>query len=585
MASNESTGTRGTTSALPAEVIGWNQTDRDYPLDRPVVAYFEEQVREAPDRVAVEFQGSKLTYAELNRRANRLATELMARGVQPDDFVGVCMQRSIELVVALVGVVKAGAAYVPFDPEYPRERLEYMFADSGVRLILTHQAVRGVAFPASTALLHMDDPALAIVNRADDASPGFRGRPDSAVYMIYTSGSTGKPKGVPNVHRGLANRLLWMQEAYRLGPEDRVLQKTPFSFDVSVWEFFWPLMTGASICVARPGGHRDNQYLVDLIASAGVTTLHFVPSMLGLFLEAEGLDRLTGLRQVMCSGEALPYELTRRFFESLPGKRLHNLYGPTEASIDVTAWECRPDSGLNVVPIGFPIANTRTYILDEQMNPVPVGEVGELHLGGVQLARGYWNRPDLTAERFVPNPYSTEPGDRLYKTGDLARYMPSGAIEYLGRTDFQVKLRGFRIELGEIEAILLRQPGVRDAVVTVTDGNRSPTWLPRGGSAPQWRCSGRDCSKRCRTTWCLRVSCSWTRSRSLRMARWTARHWPGSPTSDRSWRKCIWRRKRHCSGNSARYGGKCSTSTGWAYGTTSSTSEATPCSCSSWSRR
>jgi amino acid adenylation domain-containing protein len=456
--------------SLPDEVLRWNQTQKAYPLDRSVISYFEQQVREAPHRLAVQFEGVTLSYGELNRRANRLARELVARGVKADDFVGVCMQRSAELVVALVGVVKAGAAYVPFDPEYPRDRLDYMFNDSGARLVLTHQAVQGIAFPATMTPLRLDEPALTTTGPEDDVSPEFRGRPDTAVYMIYTSGSTGKPKGVPNLHRGLANRLLWMQEAFHLGPDDRVLQKTPFSFDVSVWEFFWPLMVGASICVAKPGGHRDNRYLVEVIASAGVTTLHFVPSMLGLFLTADGLDRLGSLRRVMCSGEALPYELTRRFFEKLPGKELHNLYGPTEASIDVTWWPCKPDTDLNVIPIGFPIANTRTYILDEHMKALPVGEVGELHLGGVQLARGYWNRPELTAERFVPDPFSSEPGARLYKTGDLARYLPSGAIEYLGRIDFQVKLRGFRIELGEIEAVLLKQAGVRDAVVTATEG-------------------------------------------------------------------------------------------------------------------
>ncbi len=455
---------------MPADTVHWNQTHKGYPLEKPVIAYFEEQARQTPHRLAVQFEGQSLTYADLNRRANRLARELIARGTRPDDFVGVCMQRSLELVVALVGIVKAGAAYVPFDPEYPHDRLTYMFADSGAKLVLTHAAVAHIAFPADMTQVRIDETGFTATAPEDDVSPEFRAGPDAAVYMIYTSGSTGKPKGVPNLHRGLANRLLWMQETFQLGPDDRVLQKTPFSFDVSVWEFFWPLMVGACICVAKPGGHRDNAYLVNTIESEGITTLHFVPSMLGLFLTAEGLHRLTSLKTVLCSGEALPFELTRRFFEKLPGKALHNLYGPTEASIDVTWWPCKPDSELNVIPIGFPIANTQTWILDEQLKPVPVGEAGELHLGGVQLARGYWNRPELTAEKFIPDPFSAEPGARLYKTGDLARHLPSGAIEYLGRIDFQVKLRGFRIELGEIEAVLAKQPGVREAVVTATDG-------------------------------------------------------------------------------------------------------------------
>lgn len=446
------------------------QTRKAYDLDRPVVAYFEEQVLSKPERIAVEFEGAQLSYAELNRQANRVARALIESGVQADDFVGVCMQRSVEMVVALVGIMKAGAAYVPFDPEYPPDRLAYMFDDSRATRVLTHAAVSGIVFPASMQPWYLDAAAFTQTSAADDASPAFRGGPGTAAYMIYTSGSTGRPKGVPNVHRGLANRLLWMQEAFDLRPEDRVLQKTPFSFDVSVWEFFWPLMVGACICVARPGGHRDHVYLVDKIASSGVTTLHFVPSMLSLFLSGDGLDRLGTLKKVMCSGEALPFELTRRFFDKLPGKELHNLYGPTEASIDVTWWPCTPDSGMNVVPIGFPIANTQTWILDEQLRTVAPGEAGELHLGGVQLARGYWNRPELTQEKFIPDPFSSEPGARLYKTGDLARYLPSGAIEYLGRIDFQIKLRGFRIELGEIEAMLLQQPGVREAVVSATEG-------------------------------------------------------------------------------------------------------------------
>lgn len=439
-------------------------------LGRPVIAYFDDQVRQAPERLAVQFESSQLSYAELNRRANRLARELIHLGVQPDQFVGVCMQRSVELVVALLGIVKAGAAYVPFDPDYPADRLTYMMGDSGVRWVLTHTGVQDVAFPAGVSPLAVDSAHFLATTAEDDASPPFEGGPDTAVYMIYTSGSTGQPKGVPNLHKGLANRLLWMQDTFGLGPDDRVLQKTPFSFDVSVWEFFWPLMVGASIHLARPGGHRDPAYLVETLCASGITTVHFVPSMLSLFLGATGLDRLSRLKRVVCSGEALPYELTRRFFERLPGAELHNLYGPTEASIDVTWWPCSPDSDLKVVPIGFPIANTETWILDAQLQPVPPGEAGELHLGGVQLARGYWNRPELTRERFIPHPFSTEAGARLYKTGDLARQLPSGAIEYLGRLDFQVKLRGLRIELGEIEAVLMAQPGVREAVVSATDG-------------------------------------------------------------------------------------------------------------------
>jgi amino acid adenylation domain-containing protein len=283
-------------------------------------------------------------------------------------------------------------------------------------------------------------------------------------YVIYTSGSTGRPKGAMLPHSGICNRLLWMQDAYGLTPEDRVLQKTPFSFDVSVWEFFWPLITGARLVMARPGGHQDPFYLVSVIARERITTLHFVPAMLQIFLEQPGLGACDRVRRVICSGEALPDVLRQRFHERLRAE-LHNLYGPTEASVDVTSWQCEADSTLPYVPIGRPIANTQTYLLDPRLHLVPLGIPGELHIGGVSLARGYLRRPDLTAERFVPDPFGGTPGGRLYKTGDLARLQPDGAIEFLGRIDHQVKIRGFRIELGEIESVLAQFPGVREAVL------------------------------------------------------------------------------------------------------------------------
>jgi hypothetical protein len=283
--------------------------------------------------------------------------------------------------------------------------------------------------------------------------------------------------------------LLWMQEAYQLTEADRVLHKTPFSFDVSVWELFWPLLVGARLIVARPGGHRDSAYLVNLIVSQGVTTLHFVPPMLQLFLEQPDVGRCHSLRRVMCSGEALPYPLQSRFFARLPTVELHNLYGPTEAAIDATHWACQPQTTLPVVPIGRPVANTQLYILDPHLRPVPIGVRGELHIGGVQVARGYLNRPELTAERFIPDPFSTRPGARLYKTGDWARYLPDGSIEFLGRIDNQVKVRGFRVELGEIEAVLGQHPEVRENVLTVREDPPGDKRLvayvvPRQGRSP-----------------------------------------------------------------------------------------------------
>jgi amino acid adenylation domain len=459
-----------TTRALPPQVLIWNDTGKDYPLNRPITAFIEAQVKKGPALPAVICDATTLTYQELNRRANQLAHHLIGLGVTSGSLVGVFMERSIEMVVGLLGIIKAGGAYVPFDPEYPDDRLSFMFSDSQVGLVLTQRHLALHPLPPNIRALCLDE-AESFKQASETAAenPSLRAGPSDPVYMIYTSGSTGKPKGVPNIHRGLVNRILWMQDTFALSPTDRVLQKTPYSFDVSVWEFFWPLVAGACIVVAKPGGHRDNSYLIETVISHNVTTMHFVPSMLNLFLGSDGLHRITSLRQVMSSGEALPLQLTKRFFAKLSNTRLHNLYGPTEASIDVTHWECRPGSTRNIVPIGFPIANTQTYILDENLGPLPVGEVGELHIGGVGLARGYWNRAQLTSERFVPDPFSTQDGARLYKTGDLARYLPDGSIEYLGRTDFQVKLRGFRIELGEIEAALLKHGDILQAVVVASD--------------------------------------------------------------------------------------------------------------------
>jgi amino acid adenylation domain-containing protein len=302
-----------------------------------------------------------------------------------------------------------------------------------------------------------------IAGESDEDPVNWNG-PESLVYVIYTSGSTGKPKGAMNVHGGLSNRLLWMQERYELKGSDRVLQKTPYTFDVSVWEFFWPLLSGAVLVMARPGGQQDGEYLRETIQRYGITTMHFVPPMLSAWLEVEGVERCGSLKRVICSGEALGAEAARKFQQRLGGAELHNLYGPTEASIDVSWWECRREWEKDFVPIGQPIANTGLYVLDGGMKPVPVGVGGELYIGGTGLGRGYLNRPELTGEKFVPNPFG-EGGERLYRTGDLARWMEEGTIEFLGRLDHQVKVRGYRIELGEIETALSEQAGVEQAVV------------------------------------------------------------------------------------------------------------------------
>ena len=385
------------------------------------------------------------------------------------------MERSIEMVVGILGVLKAGGAYLPIDPDSPAERRHFLLNDAQPDLVLTQDKLRLSFAGLTDEIVCLDSEWYKLLDQShENLQHQVRGH--HAAYVIYTSGSTGTPKGVVNVHSGLLNRLQWMQDAYRLTDVDRVLQKTPFTFDVSVWELLWPLISGACLVVARPGGHRDGAYLVQLIKSQQITTLHFVPSMLEVFLRESEVDRCAALRQVICSGEALSYELQQRFFDR-SSAALHNLYGPTEASIDVTAWECRRDSDRSVVPIGRPIANTQIYILDPHLNPVPISVVGELHIGGIGLARGYLNRRELTAKKFVANPFSDQPGARLYKTGDLARYLPDGNIEFLGRIDNQVKIRGFRIELGEIEFVLAQHPAIQQAVLIAREDAPDDTRL------------------------------------------------------------------------------------------------------------
>ncbi|HYH80464.1 MAG TPA: amino acid adenylation domain-containing protein, partial [Longimicrobium sp.] len=469
---------------------------------------FAAQVARTPDAVAVTFADASLTYAQLDARSTALARSLRARGIGAETPVAVFMERSLEMVIALYGILKAGAFYVPIDPEYPADRIAYMLEDSGARLVLTQQRliddlpedVESVALDGSASKDKKDNtedrdtsPVSQFPPSPAPSGGGGRGEgagrrmhgdslyapdapidweidPDSLAYVIYTSGSTGRPKGAANAHRGVVNRILWMQETFGLTADDVVLQKTPFSFDVSVWEFFWPLMAGARLAVAAPGAHREPARLTDEIMRAGVTVAHFVPSMLQHWLDDGSPAACTTLRRVMSSGEALPAALRDRFFARLPGAELHNLYGPTEAAVDVTWHPCAPDDVSSAVPLGRPVANTAIHVLDPAGRPTPLGVPGELHIGGVQVGRGYWRRPALTADRFIPDPFSASPGARLYRTGDRARWTAAGVVEYLGRLDFQVKIRGLRIELGEIEAALAADPAVREAVLTAPRG-------------------------------------------------------------------------------------------------------------------
>jgi amino acid adenylation domain-containing protein len=426
-------------------LLDWNDTAHPFADQACMHEFVEEQAASHPDAVALVFEGETMTYGELNAAANRLAHHLIATGVGPDDLVGLETERSFAMLIGIYGIWKAGAAYVPLEPSYPPQRRRQL--STGLVTTVTQQdiAERSAGQPVT--------------------DPGRRATADHLAYVIYTSGSTGAPKGVMITHRALINRIQWMQREYRLTPEDTVLQKTPFSFDVSVWELTWPLVAAARLVIARPGGHRDPGYLAGLIRGQAVTTLHFVPAMLQAMLDHGEWAGCTSVRQVFCSGEALPAALQAAFFATGARAELHNLYGPTEAAIDVSSWRCEPGDAAARVPIGRPIQNIALHVLDADRQLVPPGVPGELHIGGVGLARGYVNRPDLTSDAFV----TTSLG-RLYRTGDLVRRRPDGVLEYLGRADHQVKIRGFRVELGEIEAVLAEHPAVRQAVVLAAQG-------------------------------------------------------------------------------------------------------------------
>ncbi|MHC8406480.1 non-ribosomal peptide synthetase [Pseudomonas sp. TMB3-21] len=424
-----------------------------------------EQARRTPQSTALMWDGGSLDSAELHSRANRLAHYLRDKGVGPDVCVAIAAERSPQLLIGLLAIIKAGGAYVPLDPDYPAERLAYMLSDSGVELLLTQTALLD-RLPASAGVSVIAMDALHLESWPSQA-PGLHLQGDNLAYVIYTSGSTGQPKGVGNTHAALAERLQWMQATYQLNASDVLMQKAPISFDVSVWECFWPLITGARLLLAGTGEHRDPQRIAQLVQQYGVTTLHFVPPLLSLFIDEPLSAECTSLRRLFSGGEALPAELRDRVLTQLPAVQLHNRYGPTETAINVTHWQCTAEDGERS-PIGRPLGNVICRVLDGELNALPAGVPGELCIGGIGLARGYLGRPGLTAERFVVDPLG-EQGARLYRTGDRARWSADGVIEYLGRLDQQVKLRGFRVEPQEIEARLLAQSGVAQAVVLVRE--------------------------------------------------------------------------------------------------------------------
>ncbi|GGF97249.1 hypothetical protein GCM10007304_09020 [Rhodococcoides trifolii] len=450
----------------------WNNTAVTIDPSRTLVDLYDAQVARTPSSVAVEFGDVSLTYAEFDARVNRLARQLISNGVGPESFVVVSMRRSIEMLVGIYAVVKSGAAYVPIDPDQPADRNEYILDKADPMLVLTttrdDRPGVGTAPVLTVDTLDLTESSPVSPAPIADSERSAPLRASNPAYVIFTSGSTGRPKGVAVSHGAIVNRLLWMQHEYSANAGDVVLQKTPVTFDVSVWELFWALQIGARIAIAVPDGHRDTAYLAQLVEEKSVSIMHFVPSMLSVFVSDLEPNRLPSLRMVFASGEALAASTARRARHLLPTALLHNLYGPTEAAVDVTYHEVVPADHTDV-PIGKPVWNTGTLVLDERLGPVPVGVAGELYLTGAQLARGYLGRTDLTADRFVAHPFSSTPGERMYRTGDLVRWRRDGEIVYVGRTDFQVKVRGLRIELGEIESALCDQMAVGNSVVVLRD--------------------------------------------------------------------------------------------------------------------
>ncbi|WP_338580278.1 non-ribosomal peptide synthetase [Pseudomonas sp. ML2-2023-6] len=440
------------------------------PAERWLPELLEQQVQQAPDAIALMWDGGSLDLASLHAQANRLAHYLRDKGVGPDVPVAIAVERSPQLLIGLLAIIKAGGAYVPLDPDYPPERLAYMLQDCGATILLSQSHLLG-RLPAGKTLSVIAMDSLKLDNWPSHA-PGLHLHGDNLAYVIYTSGSTGQPKGVGNTHAALAERLQWMQATYALQVDDVLMQKAPISFDVSVWECFWPLITGCRLVLAGPGEHRDPQRIAQLVEQFGVTTLHFVPALLRLFVDEPQTRQCSSLRLLFAGGEALPAELRNHVLQQLPAVQLHNRYGPTETAINVTHWQCNLADGERS-PIGRPLANVLCRVLDSELNPLPAGVPGELCIGGSGLARGYLDRPGLTAERFVADPLG-EPGARLYRTGDQVRWNAHGVLEYLGRLDQQVKLRGFRVEPQEIEACLLAQPAVAQVAVMIRETAAGP---------------------------------------------------------------------------------------------------------------
>lgn len=446
------------------QLLEWNQTTYKRDQLQGVHHYVEKQANISPTAVAIRFKDSELNYESLNKQSNQLARYLIKQGVVKRSVVGICLDRSLELPITLLAILKAGAAYLPLDLSYPQERLDFIVNDTRIKHVVSTSDLNEWHIPAHIQRINIDS-ELQSWRKQATTNPAIE-LPGTALFnIIYTSGSTGQPKGVMISHHAMINRLLWMQESFPLISKDRVLQKTPYSFDVSVWEIFWPLICGASLVIAKPQGHKNPSYLRDLIIQEEISTIHFVPSMLSAFLQTEQINQCTSLRQVFSSGEVLSPSLANQFFDYLPDSELYNLYGPTEAAIDVSYYQCKKSD--THIPIGKPITNTQLYVLDANKNILPIGAVGEIYIGGDCLAEGYINNQEMTDSVFVANPYvsNNHTNLKLYKTGDFGRYDHLGKLYYLGRTDQQVKVRGSRVELGEIEHRLNSHPHIRECLV------------------------------------------------------------------------------------------------------------------------
>ena len=454
-----------------------NETQRAFPKGKTIHQLFEDQVVKTPGNIAVVFEDKQLTYKELNEKSNQLARYITAKyksttnqELQPDTPIALYLDRSLEMIISILAVLKTGAAYVPISPDFPSDRTKYILEDTNSTILLSQAHLTDKLSEVAQDIEIIATDLQEFQNYSKD-NLSTNVQPNNLAYIIYTSGTTGKPKGAALEHKGIINRVVWMQSIYPLTNKDRILQKTPYNFDVSVWELLWANWYGAAIVIAKPEGHKDCDYLYQLINKEKITVIHFVPSMLDVFLNylSTKESSQSNLQIVFCSGEALKNNTCDTFYKLIPDISLYNLYGPTEASIDVSYSLCEPDKK---VTIGKPISNTKLYILDNYLLPTPIGVPGELYIGGAGLARGYLNLPQLTKEKFINNPFAT-PDDiaksytRLYKTGDICKWLANGEIEYIGRNDFQVKLRGFRIELGEIENVISAINNIKQSCVLV----------------------------------------------------------------------------------------------------------------------